>query len=384
MKIPYITCQVLALSSLAGGASAQHVSFSIDWRSPTVSVLDTATLTPITSGDILVPAAGIPGLGPLLVPSTGVPHGPGGLGLMPGCVGVPGGTPCPVEVDAFSYGLDDPMHPGGLPSGALLWSVDTFATGMAPVAPNITSEAPVGDSATDIMRNVGFLPMLPLPPGPSIGHRGLFDGDGLPSATGFAYGGLGLMEPSPPTALLAAVGDNLDAMDVLMPGGAPPPVSYFSLDGVFPDPMTGLPSAATAATHMFAGSDVLKSVPGFAPILYAPALALGLDFFGPHSDDLDALILAENGDGIYTPSVVPFDWMGGTTDMLLFSVRRGSMLIGSIDSLLGVPIEEGDILTTPPACHVRRIVPLPRDSDRSRKRWPDHGPLRHRDGRLRR
>lgn len=30
--------------------------------------------------------------------------------------------------------------------------------------------------------------------------------------------------------------------------------------------------------------------------------------------------------------------------MLLFSVRRGSALIGTIDAILGKPIEEGDIL----------------------------------------
>jgi hypothetical protein len=39
--------------------------------------------------------------------------------------------------------------------------------------------------------------------------------------------------------------------------------------------------------------------------------------------------------------------MGGATDMLLFSVRRGSAIIGTPDSIFGLPISEGDILTTP-------------------------------------
>ena len=34
-------------------------------------------------------------------------------------------------------------------------------------------------------------------------------------------------------------------------------------------------------------------------------------------------------------------------DTIAFSVRRGSAVIGQPDSLFGVPIEEGDILTVP-------------------------------------
>lgn len=59
------------------------------------------------------------------------------------------------------------------------------------------------------------------------------------------------------------------------------------------------------------------------------------------------MILAENGDGVYQPSVNFYDWLGGATDMLLFSVRRGSAIIGLNDSQFGVPIEPGDILAPP-------------------------------------
>ncbi|MBN2473053.1 MAG: PEP-CTERM sorting domain-containing protein [Pirellulales bacterium] len=70
------------------------------------------------------------------------------------------------------------------------------------------------------------------------------------------------------------------------------------------------------------------------PQIYAPAAMLGLDrIAGPDSDDLDALALCDNGDGEFQPGV----------DFLLFSVRRGSAIIGTPD-LSGIPIEEGDLL----------------------------------------
>jgi hypothetical protein len=108
--------------------------------------------------------------------------------------------------------------------------------------------------------------------------------------------------------------------------------------------------------------------------LYAAANQLGLNLTGA-LDDLDALALHENGVPGYQPSIFPNDWLGGATDMLLFSVRRGSSLIGQLDSLFGLPIAEGDILTTPfggfgfPAIYiaaenlglVARIVGAPND-----------------------
>ena len=74
---------------------------------------------------------------------------------------------------------------------------------------------------------------------------------------------------------------------------------------------------------------------------------MGLEPNGADTDDLDALKLWENGVDGYQASDVPFDWMTGLTDMLLFSVRRGSAIIGTNDSIFGAPIEEGDVLTTP-------------------------------------
>jgi len=102
---------------------------------------------------------------------------------------------------------------------------------------------------------------------------------------------------------------------------------------------------------------IVKVAPGpGAPVLYAPAAALGLDLVpgaGRGSDDLDALILVENGIAGYQPSTSPFlpfpDWCrtDEPPDMLLFSVRRGSAVIGAPDSIWGAPIAAGDVLVPP-------------------------------------
>jgi hypothetical protein len=71
---------------------------------------------------------------------------------------------------------------------------------------------------------------------------------------------------------------------------------------------------------------------------------------GVGTDDLDALILNDFTDGsfgTYTPTAGPYSWLGlfaAPTDMLLFSLRRGSAQIGTPDGIYGAPIEEGDIL----------------------------------------
>lgn len=357
--LPYLTALLLGASA---SLSAQQTVYSIDWRGPSIGAPDTGTATPMTSGDLLVPSTGLPMLGPLPAPTIGMAHGLGGLGLVPGCIGVPGGVPCPVEVDALSFGQDAPVQPNGFMAGQLHFSVDSFAMGVAggPLPPNVTTEAPVGDSAADVMLNPRAMPGAPLPPGPSMGHRGIWDGDGMPSGSGFSYPGLGLVEPTPPIPGPVAPGDNLDALDTLPFMGIPPRV-FFSLDSVGFDPISGVVHNGSAAAHGFTGADVLVSMAGgFGPALYAPGPALGLNIApGLIPDDLDALILWENGDGIFQPSQAPFDWFTGATDQLLFSVRRGSAVIGMPDSIFGIPIEEGDILTTPLPGFMGGVSPFP-------------------------
>ena len=346
MKLLSLTTFVAAMAAGTSNAQAQTTLFSVDWRSASVGMPDSGGGVPMTAGDMLTPAAGMTMLGPLAAPTIAFPNGPGGLFLTPGCIGVPGGMPCHVEVDAFSLGFDGMFDPTGIRPGQIHFSTDEYAVGMGPVPPNLMSENPVGDSAGDVMLNTRVMPGAPLPPGPSLGHRGIHDGDGLFSGSGFAYPGLGLIEPAFPVALPARGGDNLDAVDNIGPGPGVIGPNYFSLDGTFVDPITGFPNTGSAAFHGFTGADVLVSNPFFGgPGMFAPAPLLGLNLAG--QDDLDALILNENGDGIFQPSLSPYDWGPGGTDMLLFSVRRGSAVIGMPDSIFGIPIEEGDILTTP-------------------------------------
>jgi hypothetical protein len=184
------------------------------------------------------------------------------------------------------------------------------------------------------------------------GHTGVFDGNGMRSASGIVYYGLGLVEINPPTPGGGPnPGDNLDALDIgtLIGGMFPPGGLYYSLDAGLLDPLEGVPNSGTAAIAGFAGGDVLYlATSGGVPALYAPAPFLGLDRAGvSDTDDLDALILRENGVAGFQPSVIAYDWLSGTSDMLLFSVRRGSAIVGAPDSLFGSPIEPGDILSTP-------------------------------------
>ncbi|MCP5023328.1 MAG: hypothetical protein GY930_16350 [bacterium] len=339
---------ILSLTAVAGAQDRSGVTlypvYSIDWHSVSVG-----SHTGITSGTLLVPGGGWPILGPVPTPWGGPPlYGPG-----PSCTGAPGGTPCPVDVDAVSLGFSGMLgSSSGIFAGTLRFSVDPFATGVSgiPGHATLSSEAAAMDSAADILIHPGALPPGPLGPGPASPFRGGIDGDGLRSTSGFTYPGLGLIEPCPPvTGIPAYAGDNLDALafqETFQPSG-----TYFSLEGSITDPLTGVPAANSAAFNGFVGGDILK-VTATGPVIYAPASALGLDLVqGPGSDDVDALAVHDYTgstlDGIYVPPTAMYDWELGVSDLILFSVRRGSAVIGQMDSLLGLPIQEGDILMPP-------------------------------------
>ena len=379
-SLPFAVCARGALAALAlsGAASAQGFTefhFSIDWHGPTISLPDSAFGFPITEGDVLKPVGGLPALGPLPLPSiqysAGFAPAPG-LGLMfhAPCVGHPGGTPCMVEVDALDYGRALLLQPGAPLKGRLMFSVDRFAGGApGPMPPSVLSESGPGvfEASADAFIALGLV-AGPLPPfaAPMIGNTGTIDGNGVISGSGFTYPGLGLREPNPPGPGPAAPGDNLDAMAIGFfagPIGFPPMGVFFSLDSAFVDPINGVPNSGSAVAHGFVGGAVLNTpVPGGVPVVYAPAPLLGLDLVvGPDSDDLDALILRENGLPGYQPSIVPNDWAvaAGGSDMLLFSVRRGSAVIGLPSSNMGIPICEGDILTTPLPAAFGGVSPFP-------------------------
>lgn len=335
-----ILLSALALLWGASPALAQvgEPTFSVDFQGPTVSIPlpDFFFGVPITEGDILT--QGLPGLvcganppllGPLPTPGIEVgglagPIGavPGGLGIFPGLAGGP-------ELDALSYGRD---------KGCVLYfSVDEFAFGVpSPLPPNVFSEGAVGalEASADVFRFLG-LALFPTPPGPPIGNTSFTDGDGL-----FPSGlpGVGLIEPNPPTlGLLPDPGDNLDAVNIDTTCADVSGLIFFSLDASFPDFLEVFPAnTATAFANGFSGADVLVSSAGAGPVLAIPAFDLGLDLAGFGTDDLDALAYDDaDGSVTLTPG-----------DTIYYSVRRGSAVIGTPDSFFGVPIEEGDVLTT--------------------------------------
>lgn len=327
---------VLGLVALlaASGTDVAAVTYSIDFQGVTAGA--------VLEGDILTPIP--PGMVP--PPAVVIPAGAVGLGIVPGGAGF-------VEVDALSYGRDRQIAQNELPR--YLFSVDEFAVGLPGVpAPSVTTEGAFGavEASGDAYSSTPLAPGATIAPGALGINVGYLDGNG--GLTPFLAPGLNLIEPNPPTVALPDPGDNLDALDVNTTAtdlGGP---IYFSLDSDFPDPLEfpGLPAnTGTALGNGFVGGDVLVQIaPGAgAPALYAPAFMLGLDLIaGTDSDDLDALALWENGTGVYEPTLGPYSWIGaagaGPTDMLLFSVRRGSAIIGAPDGIWGAPIEEGDIL----------------------------------------
>ncbi len=354
-----------ALTLILAPANAQ-MTFSIDWHGPTRAMPDCATGAPISDATILAACGGAPAMpvvpGPLPPPMVVIPGGPGGLGLItaPPCAGSPGGAFCPTEVDALSYGFDGPVLPMPTPPGQWYFSVDEYAVGLpgVPFPPSVTSEAGgFGDAASDVFVDNGILGPGPLPPfATPPGNTAIVDGNGrLSLPSNYAYKGLGLIEPNVPSFLPPPdVGDNVDAIDMDAIAGPVPAgmAVFFSLDAGFIDPRIGVPNSGTAVAQGIAGvtggAVLTKVLPLGPPVLYAPAPALGLDLFGFDTDDLDGLALMENGVPGFQPSMVPYDWAAaGGPDMLLFSVRIGSAIIGTPDSILGLPIQAGDILTTP-------------------------------------
>lgn len=333
----------------ARSQDARRPYHSVDWHGPTVSKPDSLSGAPITEGDVLVPAGGSPALGPLPPPSIAFSGASLGLVNYNSCSGHQPGEPCGIEVDALSFGTDASFPAGPLAPQPDLWfSVDEYGSGFnAATGPDVATESPGGDSSCDLFVS---LPLGPAPHGPGTlgAHTGVLDGNGQPGVSGFVYPGLGLVEPNLPGAFLPNAGDNVDAFNL---AAVPATVSgslYFSLDAGFSDPLSGASNSNSAPASMFQGADVLRRAVSGGPLtVYAPASALGLDQFGPGTDDLDALILHENSVAGFQASSTPFDWNALSRDMLIFSVRRNSAVVGRPDSLFGAPIEPGDLLIPP-------------------------------------
>lgn len=336
------------------------VQFSIDWKSQSVSRLDSSSAPrPMTEADVLAPGNAATGV----IPAPRVTLTGNTLFLQgyASCLGHVGGTPCQIDVDALSGGDDALLRLNQPRRPRILFSVDEWASGhpatpQTPLHASVRNQGnptvpPLGPGVFEACADVYGDVNLPTPPlGPNFAPRNntlVYDGNGLPSANAFAGPGLGLLEPRNTNAPFPYPGDNLDALEIGT-DLALAPVVYFSLDSTFLDRANQVANSGSAAANGFSSADVLKRTLGASALVhYATASQLGLDRFGVGTDDLDALALADNGDGIYQRSLVPYDWSNGSTDMLVFSVRRGSAIINQPDSLFGAPIQPGDLLIPP-------------------------------------
>ena len=333
---------VLALAALDSPAAlAQPVlapgTASVDYQGPSSQLWG----GPLSEGDIYWSG-----------PALAIPY------ANLGCVPSPLQTE---ELDALSYGRD--FKPDGegwvIP---VLFSVDEFAVGVpnVPFPPNVSTEGAAGvqEASADV-----YVQLPGFPPG---GNTIAVDGNGVAPPVPMAqfFLGANIVEPNPPAPGVPDAGDNLDALDAgtsLQDLQGP---VFFSLDSAFIDPLevaAGPPpntGTAVAQGAFFNGGDVLvqpaPAVGALPPFVYADAYwNLGLDGASnplgpqeqPDSDDLDALLLIDRTPGPPGTEEIYFD---PVDDFLLFSVRRGSAIINTPDSNMGLPIEEGDILMPPP------------------------------------
>jgi len=361
---------ILLGAGLGSNAAAQGAfTFGVTWESELLARHPDGGAPPqINEADVLTFGQGSPAVGQVLNnPARLLLGAQLGLTQYSNCIDHPPNDACGIEVDGFSQGTDPAVgstffkasagtDPGAPITLENIWfSTDRFAVGHSPLGlsspPHIASEGgAAGDISADVWVVVG-LPAGPVGPGVSGTHVGVFDGNGMPSATPgmLAYPGIGLIEPNIPGPMPGG-GDDLDSLNIGAMGGFPAGGYYTSLDSTITDPLTGVMNSGTAQAQLVpvSGADVLHvATSGATPLPYAPASALGLDLGGVDTDDIDALVVAENGIPGYQPSLMPYDWTTGTTDMVLFSVRRGSGVIGMADSIFGAAIEPGDILTTP-------------------------------------
>jgi len=208
------------------------------------------------------------------------------------------------EVDAFSYGkpLDDFLSYFP-PLSDVFYSIGPSSLGISGTP--VRAESQLECAAGDIFR-------LRLSFGDST-IKLVFDGDGTTAPP------LGLSEE--PTA------DNLDALDM---HSVPGETVYFSISA------SSLPSfpPGTSAADVFVMN---PQAPGYdaAPpaVRYASAEAMGL----AGADDIDALVVFDDGDRVFTPGA----------DVVVFSLAPGSPYIGTGDpgpNYPAVAVTEGDLL----------------------------------------
>ncbi|MGB6896550.1 MAG: hypothetical protein WBF37_11515 [Dehalococcoidia bacterium] len=291
---------LVMLRGLDSWVSAQPTS-----QYPTFSIEDGGPSTP-SGGGLLDPADILqynPGGAPLVcIPCAN-------LGLS-GCAGSPDVPPYD-DLDALTYGADFGAYSSA--TGYLGFSVDTGSSGQAGTAVNVESGCqpaePEADEFTTQLDGNNFQ---------------FFDGDG--TACGANAGApLGLVEPGGPPD-----GDDLDAIDNkdcseidYQPGdGVPDREVYFSLT-------PGSPTLPTIPGATPSGADILVTIGGGAPSVYALAAQLGL----VQGDDVNGLCLAET---VWPPGhsdrlfFDPDGSLTGSPDYLFYTVEKSSPSIPAV------------------------------------------------------
>ncbi len=209
------------------------------------------------------------------------------------------------DLDALSYGADLPVDAQPM----LNFSVGPGAQGVA-------------GSAVEAQRNCP--PVQPgLSPEPEPDEFGsVLDGTNELVLDG--NGPVGACTPAFPLGFVeaATVRDDLDALYAQDPAavdadndGVPESPVYFSLDADSP----------SLATLGFSAADILTTVSGGSPTVFASEAELGL----APGDDVDALCLRESGDSIYAAG----------EDLLYFSLAPGSPTLSEMGA------GPGDLLT---------------------------------------
>jgi len=262
----------------------QYPTYSIDRNSPSST----------SQGGVLADPADIlfnPGLSMVGIPCAS-------LGLI-GCTGV--AAPPYDDLDALSYGADF----GNIPSdkGYVGFSVARGSVGLAGTAVNseaatcATAEPEADEFATQLDGN----------------NIQVYDGNGTDCVSGGPVPGMRLKEPN------GADGDDLDALDGHdlyfvdwtgpegPPDGVPDREVYFSLDGASP----------TLAAKGWSAADILVTIGGAMPSVYATAAQLGL----VAGDDVDGLCLADTGMD---------DYFNVAVDYLLYTITASSPSIGGV------------------------------------------------------
>ncbi len=343
-----VAATAFLLSAIASGQQRDDVLFSVSWRGPLVGG------GTVSAGDILMPHAGLTSYQatpPIIAKDAWQ------FGIVERDYCNPQqGRPCGDELDALSLGADARLPVQRSLEIRTFFSVDSHATGAGvPLAlPSVTTEAALLDQGADVFAT-RWLGNLQQQDALATGSNYLkIDGDGFGAGggVGFQQYGSGLNEHNPLTGRWPYAahdrGDDLDALNLGHPAlSMGQSRIYFSLEAGLADPSDPLGTPAippSAQIAGFSGADILISSPSSNINLYAGAASLGLD---PELDDVDAILIAENGTTGYQRSSSPFSWTSDNSDMVVFSVRRGSAIIGQHDSWLGLRICEGDLLAPP-------------------------------------